>query len=116
VLPPAASIRSCQTCHADQFCADCHGAPIPHPADFTENHGDAGNANPKACARCHAASEADAKSLTFCNNCHHSGAQPGIPWLAQHDDISRTTGAQACFECHSPTYCAICHVSGRPAD
>lgn len=114
VLPPAASIGSCQTCHADQFCADCHGAPIPHPADFTQNHGDAGKNNPEACARCHAASEADAKSLTFCNNCHHSGAQPGVPWLEQHDDASRTTGAQACFQCHSPTYCATCHVSGRP--
>jgi len=114
VLPPAATIGSCQTCHADQFCADCHGAPIPHPADFTQTHGDAGRKSPEACAKCHAASKTDATSQTFCNNCHHSGATPGVPWIAQHDDVSRSTGAQACFDCHSPTYCAACHVRGRP--
>jgi hypothetical protein len=115
VLPPAASISSCQTCHADQFCADCHGAPIPHPADFTKNHGEAGKSNPVACARCHASSPDEVKGLLFCNNCHHAGAQAGIAWIDQHDDVSRSGGPQACFACHNPTYCATCHVKGAAA-
>ena len=105
-------INTCYTCHSEQYCIDCHGTTMPHPADFVETHAEDGRNNPDACAQCHATSETDAASQAFCNNCHHSGAQPGIPWVQQHDDIVRQTGATACFDCHNPVYCAECHVSG----
>ena len=40
LLPPVSSINECYTCHSEQFCIDCHGAPMPHPAKFEENHGE----------------------------------------------------------------------------
>ena len=24
------------------------------------------------------------------------------------------TGSAACLKCHNPTYCAVCHVTGKP--
>ena len=108
----AGEVNTCLTCHSEQYCSDCHGTVMPHPADFVETHGEDGRANPDKCAQCHATSEADAASQAFCNNCHHSGAQPGIPWIDQHDDIVRQTGADGCFDCHNPVYCAECHVKG----
>ena len=67
-LPSVESINECYTCHAQKFCDDCHGAPMPHPADFKKNHGDYGKENPEACAQCHGRAD------RFCNECHHKTA------------------------------------------
>jgi len=108
-LPKADAINYCSTCHARSFCTDCHGLPMPHPADFQKGHGKLGNANPKVCAKCHG------NATTFCNECHHGASlkwkyQTATPWLKQHPAAVQSVGASACFECHSPTYCANCHV------
>ena len=39
-------INYCSTCHSTQFCTDCHGLPMPHPAGFQDDHGDAGHESP----------------------------------------------------------------------
>lgn len=110
-LPSVASINQCGTCHAEKFCTDCHGVPMPHPQDFMEGHGDSGKRNPRVCARCHG------DAVRFCEECHHGSSmnweyQPGQRWQMQHPQAVRQLGASACFECHDPTYCAHCHVSG----
>ncbi len=102
----------CPTCHTKQFCTDCHGIEMPHPEGFEEDHGEAGNKNPQVCANCHAKSAEAAKGLEFCNACHHSEGDPARPWLPQHDVVVREKGTAPCFDCHSPTYCARCHVTG----
>lgn len=114
-MPYEQEINTCYTCHAKSFCTDCHGVEMPHPAEFVTDHGEAGLTNPDACATCHARSEAEAASGGFCNACHHPQGAPDRPWLLQHDDVVRTTGASPCFDCHNPTYCSACHVGGPEA-
>jgi hypothetical protein len=84
---------------------------MPHPEDFRKTHGEAGQKNPNACAKCHG----DPKS--FCDECHHGKAlnreyTAGENWRRLHPQTVAETGAQPCFVCHNPTYCAACHVNG----
>lgn len=109
-IPPVSSVFYCQTCHAKEFCSDCHGLPMPHPADFNEGHGGLGKSKPKVCANCHATGGESAQGLEFCNACHHPDKDPLKSWISQHFVAVRDKGAQSCFECHNPTYCAECHV------
>ena len=110
-LPRVAAINYCSTCHTRNFCTDCHGVPMPHPATFAKTHGKVGKADPKVCVKCHGS------AATFCNDCHHGSAldweyNKSQPWVRQHPAAVKATGASACFDCHSPTYCANCHVRG----
>jgi len=110
-LPPVESINECYTCHNESFCTDCHGLPMPHPDDFLKGHGELGKTIPAKCANCHG----DPK--LFCDECHHGSSMEreydtSVPWLNQHPGVVAATGAQACFECHDPTFCANCHVNG----
>lgn len=110
-LPKVNTINECYTCHSEEFCSDCHGVPMPHPADFQENHAEAGEENPDSCVLCHGPAD------RFCDDCHHGSAMgweidQSRTWIQQHMDTTRQTGASACFDCHNPTYCANCHVSG----
>ena len=103
----------CKMCHIEsEFCTGCHKLPMPHPADFQKTHGELGKKEPAVCANCHAKRGASTASATeFCNACHHKQGDPTKPWIPQHFIVVRQTGAQACFECHNPTFCAECHVS-----
>ncbi|MBS3956585.1 MAG: NapC/NirT family cytochrome c [Clostridiales bacterium] len=106
-LVPVAEVGYCSTCHDEQrFCIDCHGIAMPHPADFAENHTEDGKERPDVCQTCHAT----APGTNFCNDCHHEGNDPSRSWLSQHTEPVRESGANACFECHAPTFCAVCHV------
>ena len=55
---------------------------------------------------------ASATGTEFCNGCHHPEGDPTQPWIPQHFGVVAQTGAEPCFECHDPTYCAECHVQG----
>jgi hypothetical protein len=109
------TVNTCFTCHATQFCTDCHGVEMPHPAAFATDHGEVGRSNPAACAKCHARSEAEAVGQRFCSACHHPQGSPEVSWLAQHFVAVRDGGASQCFECHNPVYCSACHVGGAGA-
>lgn len=110
-LPKVDSINACATCHSRNFCTDCHGVPMPHPPAFAKTHGDTGKKNPTVCAKCHGS------AATFCNECHHGSSMDvpfdtTKPWRTAHPATVKNVGASACFECHNPTYCANCHVTG----
>lgn len=101
----------CRTCHDEKtFCTGCHGVQMPHPGDWKQAHGKqmkSKTADLDSCRRCHYSTLA---GTNFCNDCHHSGADPKLPWVQQHFNKVRAQGAAPCFECHDPTFCARCHV------
>lgn len=110
-LPKVDAINYCSTCHARKFCTDCHGLPMPHPADFKKGHSKLGKASPQLCVKCHG------NAKTFCTACHHGSAlgwnyEAAVPWRKQHPAAVKSVGASVCFQCHTPTYCADCHVNG----
>jgi len=114
-LPSVKSVNQCFTCHTDKFCTDCHGVIMPHPGDFKKQHGKIGKKNPEPCVQCHGSTD------VFCDKCHHGKSinypyQDKLDWrTVQHPQAVAKTGAAACFPCHSPTYCASCHVNGTPS-
>lgn len=108
----------CTYCHTgvaadlpkSQFCMNCHKLQMPHTINSGEKqkflHKDlfAKKQVTKAvCLNCHA--------QQTCDSCHHVGSVADKPWLHFHPNIVRKNGAQSCFECHDPTFCANCHVS-----
>lgn len=115
VLMPSSAVDSCTTCHKKSFCADCHGLPMPHPAEFATDHGADGYARPQVCANCHARNAAEASGTAFCNACHHPASRPGESWQRNHRRAVIDDGANACFKCHEPGYCEACHVRGPAA-
>ena len=62
----------------------------------------------RVCTRCHG----DTPDL--CTMCHHEGYQQEKgTWVKQHFIDVRNKGAYFCLsECHSPVFCADCHVGG----
>jgi hypothetical protein len=77
----------------------------------------AGTVKPQQCLRCHGT--ASGSTTEFCDACHHKGSSPTVAWVAkapgqpsQHPVVVRQNGAQACFACHDPVFCATCHVEG----
>lgn len=112
-MVPLDDIFYCATCHAETFCEDCHGVPMPHPVDFAKGHGEQGKTNSAVCANCHAKGAAAGSTGTeFCNSCHHPQGDATKPWIPQHFVAVRQSGAEQCFDCHNPTFCAECHVRG----
>lgn len=108
VMKPLHEIDSCGTCHADQFCTDCHGVDIPHPEDFDQTHPPIAEKNPKSCENCHLK---EAAGMNVCDECHHSAGDTTQAWLPQHPTVVRGDGAEACFDCHDPRFCSACHVN-----
>jgi len=102
------NMDSCMTCHQKTFCTGCHGVEIPHPDKFVKGgHGAFGEKNPQVCQRCH-------RQKDFCNACHHKGYDERAgTWPATHKKVVAVVGPAHCFNCHGPTYCAICHVRGE---
>jgi nitrate/TMAO reductase-like tetraheme cytochrome c subunit len=101
---------SCDYCHGEggvkaQFCQSCHKLEMPHPAGFDQAHKadfEAKTYDRAVCTNCHV--------QYYCDACHHTGAVQQQPWRTYHPGIVKKDGAQPCFECHEPTFCAFCHV------
>ena len=114
-LVDVALINECSTCHSEKFCSECHGIPMPHPTGFKKDHGKVGQKDPKVCANCHGRVD------RFCDGCHHGTSLDRVynfdkTWISQHWGVANKTGANICFDCHKPTYCAHCHVRGGKLD
>ena len=102
--------QQCAMCHRPQFCTDCHGVEMPHPADWAKGktgHSAVAQRNRAVCAKCHEG------KASLCTMCHHTGFdQKKGPWVSQHFLMVRQVGAAYCFACHNPVFCATCHVAG----
>lgn len=98
-------LRTCAVCHAPDDCAECHGAGVPHPADFGSTHGryaiDTGR---ERCLTCH-------KVATFCESCHGGMEMPHPEgFLQRHSSIATSQEDPVCMPCHSVPDCVSCHT------
>lgn len=108
--------RSCETCHAESFCTDCHDGPSNggyHPADYVMRHPADAFGQDAECSACH-------NTTVFCRDCHiESGlsttgrlggayhtAEP--LWLLRHGQAARQN-LEACASCHKQRDCLQCH-------
>jgi hypothetical protein len=63
------SAAKCGSCHQENFCIDCHGYKMPHPARFTSEHSQIVEKDGEAgCRRCHAEND--------CVDCHVRHVHP----------------------------------------
>jgi hypothetical protein len=113
----AASGRlTCEGCHTQQFCSDCHAGESRrrfHPANFVARHAPESFARDTECSSCH-------NTEVFCRGCHQSqglssaGRRSGTYhngqplWLLQHAQAARR-GLQSCTTCHVQRDCLQCH-------
>lgn len=123
-LPKVESINYCYTCHTEQFCTNCHGMAMPHPAEFKEpadpkaptGHPAVSKAKPEKCVMCHGKNE----KTYFCDSCHHGTAvkwefDTKAPWTTkQHPKAVAASGVKACTEkCHVAKFCVDCHTGKK---
>ncbi len=114
-LMPMAEVDTCKTCHKSDFCSGCHGTEMPHSAEFKKDHSKQAKAAPASCGKCHARSAAEAKSLGYCDACHHPKSTPGASWTEEHKTVVKASDAKECFTCHEEQQCSYCHVRGSKA-
>ncbi len=102
----------CLSCHEEKTaCLSCHQVEMPHPSIWNEEHGKIGQTAPDKCVLCHG-------TANFCDSCHHDYDPSEGKWLSDvkgeslHPKAVRERGAAVCFECHDPTFCARCHLTG----
>jgi len=129
-VPNVRAINYCYTCHTTRFCDDCHGGiRMPHPEGYVmQPHITDAENYPDSCAICHVVSEVNntpaasgnnpaITDASTCSACHHG--YPNLDWefrtdvsweWIDHIPATQQLGATVCFDCHSPTSCAICHV------
>ncbi len=112
----AASNQSCQTCHAESFCVECHDGPSNggyHPPDFVTRHASEAFGRETDCSACH-------NTAVFCRNCH---VQSGLGtsgtlgqayhtaeplWLLRHGAEAKQN-LESCTSCHRQQDCLQCH-------
>ncbi len=140
--PPIArsTSASCETCHEQSWCADCHAArtrPMKpealypdrpdrnwvHWGDFITRHSIEARANQAACQKCH--------PVSFCTDCHRQqrltsdSNNPLNPhpsgWLTPGSPLFHGTEARkdivSCAACHdqgAASNCVSCHRVGAP--
>jgi predicted CXXCH cytochrome family protein len=108
---------SCQACHAQNFCSDCHEAPVNptyHPRNFALQHSSQAYNQRLECSTCH-------EVRTFCRACHieqgmgavgrlTAGFHDAEPlWLLRHARAARQ-GLEGCTTCHVQRDCMQCHT------
>jgi hypothetical protein len=111
---------ACGSCHDDKSCKRCHKTPMPHPADWAENHVPPPGITSADCNICHT-------DRTECQNCHHQRVRnvdlvaknctpchdqmkkvpatsikhKGFAEHAVHFNVAKSKGKPyRCYECH----------------
>jgi hypothetical protein len=97
------TLRTCMTCHPDDYCVDCHGIELPHAVDFGKLHGVIARQTPDSCVTCHDGS-------AFCTACHGIEMPHPDGFLAQHPDVAQGYSDKMCLNCHRAKDCDACHV------
>ncbi len=128
----------CSTCHAEKFCAGCHGLTVPalpeklafddtmragvHRAGFVSRHSLEARTQPGLCSSCHRANE-------FCESCHakngvdvasggrspHPAGWVGLRGQSNDHGPAAWQDPSVCASCHSgagEALCIGCHKVG----
>lgn len=112
----------CASCHEENFCQNCHGLPVmPHPEGWkdTEHIQTFFKVGFPVCQNCHDVGSTPQQDLAqkgpdFCDQCHHEWGPKNVSWIKYHPTVVDQPGAaQTCFQCHNPSTCATCHVTGQ---
>ncbi len=111
-------LKSCQTCHQDDFCQDCHETENvdlrTHPLNFEFTHALEAQSFELTCQSCH-------EDVQFCADCHAANLvmphthTPG--WANSVDGgrhrLEALNDLQTCISCHvddAETVCGSCHI------
>lgn len=114
----ASGSTSCNTCHTESFCTECHDAATGsgnayHPPDFVARHPASAFAQTEECSTCH-------NTAVFCRECHLQsglgatgrlgrGYHTAEPlWLLRHGQAARQN-LESCASCHQQRECTQCH-------
>ena len=114
----ASDVKSCNTCHTQSFCTECHDAATGsgnayHPPDFIARHPALASNQDTECSTCH-------NTAVFCRECHvenglgadgrlGQGYHTAEPvWLLRHGQAARQN-LETCASCHTQRQCTQCH-------
>jgi len=112
----SADQASCQTCHVERFCVECHEGPVGggyHPPNFMMRHSADAYGRDAECSNCH-------EQRVFCRACHTDLGLGGLRqaaagyhdataiWLLQHGQAARQN-LESCASCHRQVDCTRCH-------
>jgi hypothetical protein len=114
---------TCQTCHNDDFCQDCHEGEnldrMTHPLNFAFTHALQAQSSQATCVTCHSEKQ-------FCIDCHSENQimphthRPGwvnrIPGDGGRHRVEAINDLETCMACHETDAdwtCASCHGGGR---
>ena len=99
----AGTLDACRTCHPPNYCTDCHGLELPHPASFGLVHGTAAIGLKDTCEDCHDRQD-------FCDACHGAKMPHPASFLPDHPEIADGYEDEGCLSCHRQVDCDNCHI------
>lgn len=95
-------MKNCNLCHSEQYCANCHEVPLPHPDSWIITHWQGLKGKEKACYQCH--------SKTNCDKCHGLEMPHPKNFLKIHSKVIKTYSESFCLRCHDVRSCDNCHI------
>ena len=102
-------LQTCSTCHAADFCVECHGTPLPHTSDWSVVHGHGLTSKTREkCTTCH--------EPTWCDTCHGIDMPHPPSFLPDHGQLATSAGKEACARCHAQAGCDDCHLRSAHPD
>ena len=114
---PMVAGKTCQTCHDEDYCQDCHEGEnldrLTHPLNYELTHALEAQANDKTCTTCHT-------DQMFCIDCHRDNlvlphnhtAGWAIPIDGGRHRIEALNNIETCIACHEDNaerICQPCH-------
>jgi len=95
-------LKTCASCHPDDYCVRCHGLPLPHNRNFVRSHPALAIKQRDDCAVCH--------QQKFCDSCHGMPMPHPVGFTPKHASIVGKQGKTVCLRCHAEDDCTNCHV------
>jgi len=107
--------QSCQSCHTQADCQQCHRGdnvrPRVHPLNYVSSHALEARSNERLCVSCH-------EDASFCSSCHQ--AEKILPddhsradWISSRHGMEASFNIETCIACHdqgeNDPICARCH-------
>jgi hypothetical protein len=102
-------LSTCGSCHPGGYCVRCHGANVPHPAQYLKQHGQDVMSRPDGeiqCLSCH--------DSAGCSDCHGLEMPHPDAFLQSHAETIREEDeayVATCERCHQQQSCDNCHAA-----